>query len=203
MAEHVKITSDHVIVAFIRHSGAAVEEWGEDYWCLPLNALTSWWTNSEFIHVQVAFRVSLCGKDGRWQNKFMTFSVDSRRNVYRWADKQFSDEFSWEFFEYRLNRVGYHRRDGSRVHQIESAYKFCDAQVGKPHRFYSAVLGCGSAGNSYTCTELVMEMFHEVGELESLPSNISPGELYQALSTCDKAVYTPHILTFDKKDIRF
>lgn len=202
MSERVQITDDHVIVAFIRHSKSAVEEWGEDYWCLPLNALTSWWTNSDFIHVQVAFKVRLWGKDGRCQNKYMTFSVDSRRNVYRWPDKQFSDEFSWEFFEYSLNKIGM-RRDGSKVRQIESAYRFCDAQVGKPHRFYSAVLGCGSAGSSYTCTELVMEMFHEVGELEQLSSNISPGELYDVLSTCDRAIYVPHIINFGEKDIHF
>lgn len=212
--ETVAITDSHVIVAFIRHTDSTEEVWCTDYICLPLNSLTTYWTQSDFIHVQVAFKVRISG-GGRAvpEDTLMTFSVDNKRGtVHAYDRKDFTDEYAWEFISYNLNRVG-KRHDGLRLRQIDAAYEFCEAQLGKPASVFGMLTGdCFSCGGenreSYYCTKLVLHMFHEVGELRELDAaNTTPAELYKELSTrCTRrglACVIPHPRTFDTKDIEF
>ena len=212
--EVVEIIDSHVIVAFIRHTNATEEVWCKDYLCIPLNATTTWWTDSKFIHAQVAFKVRLSGgKRQQPEETLMTFSVDSKRKkVSMYANKNFTDEYAWEFMNYNLNKTGVRKSDGAPVRQIERAYQFCEDQVGKPARIVGMLASglCGFSGNrnSYFCTELVLEMFHEVGELNDVSAvSTSPGTLYNILSTkCSKrgSAYTiPHPRTFSSKEIEF
>lgn len=212
--ETIAITDPCVIVAFIRHSEATQEVWCRDYFCIPLNASTRWWTDSPFIHVQVAFKVRISGGGRREpEDTLMTFSVDSKKKVvHMYENKQFSDEYNWVFLKYNLSDALQNEETGESTLQINVAYEFCQAQVGKPARIAGMLASafCGFSGgrNSYFCTELVLEMFHEVGELEDVSaSSTSPGQLYHILSSrCAQsgpAYFTPHPRTFRKKEILF
>lgn len=213
--ETIAITDSHVLVAFLSHTEATKEVWCRDYFCLPLNAVTSWWTDSPYIHVQIAFYVRISG-GGRSQpeNTFMTFSVDNNRGrVHAYENKQFSDEYAWTFLKYNLDRRLRNRKTGESVLQVNAAYDFCDAQVGKPARKWGMLAsglfgGFGGKRKSYFCSELLLEMFHEVGELSDVPATgTSPGELYHILNTrCVQhgaAYFTPHPRTFHTKEILF
>jgi len=212
--EVVQILDQGVYVAFIKHNESTKEEWCTDYFCLPYNASTQWYTGSDIIHVQVAFKVQLSGGTRCTPEvTYRTFSVDTKRKVVHCYDhKQFSNEFAWEFIRFTLNKT-VTRKDGAQIRQVEAAYNFCHEQIGKPARVLGMLaIPLGSwdgGGGSYFCSEYVVQMFHHAGELKNVcPWSTSPAELHSILlgpgyTRTGKAVIYPHLTTWEGKTVSF
>lgn len=209
--EVVQLLEQCVYVAFIRQNENTEEVWCRDYMCIPLNAAASWWTDSDIIHVQVAFKVRLSGGSRCTpEDRYRTFSVDTKRKEVHYYDyKEFSHEFRWEFIKFILNKNV--QKENRVISQVEAAYNFCYNSVGKPARIAGmlAIVFGGWSGNDdcYFCSEHVIRMFQSVGELKNVcPHKTDPGQLYAIMNyytTVGKAVVVPHIMTWDNKQIVF
>ena len=153
------------------------QRWLQDYWCLNMNALTTWWSGRPFVHCQIAFWCAAT-------KKYYTYSVDQDRGVWAWDDKEFAA--GWEWIKLMVTE------------RCEvSMHNFLQAQLGKQMNSlgqFTIVTCCKASGNErrWFCSELMTAALINGGIIVDntvVPHEQWPHTLYDHL--LQYCAYTP------------
>jgi len=144
-AVHARMNDDKVHPVWIgflhkKNNQYETQRWLQDYWCLNMNALTTWWSGRPYVHCQIAFWCAAT-------KKYYTYSVDQDRGVWAWDDKEFAA--GWEWVKLMITE------------RCEvTMHNFLQAQLGKQMNSlgqFTIVTCCKASGNErrWFCSELM------------------------------------------------
>lgn len=153
------------------------ERWLVDYYILPMNRLTVWWSGWPFIHCQIVFWNAL-------EKKYYTYSSDHRRGVSAFDEKTFARGWRWI-------RLSVSERQELAMHN------FLVAQLGKPMNAlgqYMAWTWFPASGceRRWFCSELITRVLQEGGVILDTtvqPESTWPHNLY--LYLLQQCAYLP------------
>lgn len=154
----------YIWIAFLHHENEEYEQEQccVDYYVMPINSLTQWWTNSDIIHCQIAL----------WENDkqaYTTYSVDS--GIGRvWKEHRNFSRRGWTFARITVT-----------MDQENAVRNFLEAQIGKPFNKWGINLFwlCPWSGENekWFCSELTMAALQSAG----LYTGYAPAECYPSL----------------------